>query len=231
MKKINLILFLFFVSAFGLAQQNKFSCGLVGGYDSYSLKAKNSFGFTHEFNPKLAFSIGLQFQYNFNEKLFSKSGLLYSVKGYEVDYNFNFIATDPIYLDPAIPKSGKFDVKTIALPLSLGYYFKNSEKVKVSSAIGVFSEYVINTNTETTSQTDKVTNSTKLPYPMSTLLFSSQLNLGIEYHFTKKLYLGATPYFRYAFNKVKDLQMEFNSVSIGGYISLNYKFIKKPIEE
>lgn len=230
MKKLSVLTILYLICFVGFAQENKFSLGVVGAYDNYSLNVKNNFGFGHEYTPTLAYSLGLQVQYNFNEKLFLQSGVLYAVKGYEVEYNF--IAIDPVYLDPAIPQSAAVTFKNIAAPVLFGIYIKSSEKFKISTAIGMFSEYTINT-TETSVYNGVEKSSKQLSNYMGSLFFSGQFNLGAEYHFSKKLYVNLTPYYRYRINKfgVGNGEMEFNRSSFGGFIGLNYKFIKKSKEE
>lgn len=230
MKKIGLILFLsltFFSGAF--TQPNKLSFGVIGIYDNYTLKTRNNFGFNHEYASKLSFTSGINIQYNLNEKCFIKSGILYVKKGYEVD--FNFIAIDPIYLDPAIPNVAAIDINVLAIPTMFGYYIINKDKFKLSSSIGMFNEYVFKTTSTFINHMGTEYKSSELPSNMSRMYFSSQLNLGVEYHFSERWYLGLSPYFRYAFNTIGSSKMDYSPISYGGGISLNYKLTNKPKEE
>ena len=220
MKNIIIATIFFLIYGFAISQENKFSLGLVGSYDKYSAQPITSFGESNNYETTLAFGLGLNFQYNFNEKLFLRSGLHYAKKGYKVDYNFTFIDAN----DPFIPKESNLKIHGIGIPVIMGYYLKNGTKFKVSSSIGFINEIVIKIAETSTYEDNSTRDSKNLSNELPKFFLSTQFNIGVEYHINEKIYFNIEPYFRYGFNKIGDNLMEFNPISYGGLIGLNYKF-------
>jgi hypothetical protein len=219
MKKIILIFSILLLSNVLLGQENKISIGLLGSLDKYEFDFKPIIGFDHEYEINPAYSFGLTVQYNVTERIISKGGFQYSEKGYKLNYAYNFM--DPG--DPFIPRSTNLKVRYLSIPLFLGYYFKNREIIKLSSSIGIVSDFLINNNEKSVFEDDTERESEFLNRNLNQFLLSSQVNIGIEYHLEKKLIFIIEPYLRYGLNAVDDDIMESNSISYGGIISVNYK--------
>ena len=219
MRRIILILSILFISNSLIGQGNKISIGLSGSLDNYDFDFKPIIGFDHEYEINSAYSFGLNVQYNITERLFSKGGVQYSRKGYNLDYKYIFIDSG----DPFIPRETNINTCNLSIPLFLGYYFKNGELIKLFSSLGIVSDFLLN-NTETTVfEDDSNRESEFLNQNLNQAIFSTQLNIGFEYHVGEKLFFTIEPYLRYGFNAVDDDIMESNLISYGGILSVNYK--------
>lgn len=214
----------FFLSIFFLkGQENKITLGLTGGYDYYSIDFNPTTGFNHEYEKTLGYSAGLTIQYNNNEKIFIKSGVGYTKKGYEVTYKFDFITIDPIVNDPVFPKNSTVSFYYMNVPLTLGYYIKNSGKIRISIDGGLNNEFLL-TNTETTVFGGNATRNTELlSQNFPSYLSSIQFNAGLEYNLWKKFVFSLHPYFKYNFNVIKNESIELNSSMYGITLEINYK--------
>jgi hypothetical protein len=231
MKRIVITLILTCSIAFVTGQENKFSLGFIGGYDINNIEETNLFGITqgHDYSIEPSFSFGLLVRFNFNERLFLKSGIDYTKRGYNVGY-INFIAIDPIINDPAIPKESTLTINYLNIPLSLGYYIKNKGNLRLFVTSGANTEFLPFSSTQSISYNGTESNSSSnqsLPF----ILFSVQQNLGVEYHIRKKLFIAFNPYLRYTINELSTNEVFYEKTSYGIQLSINYKFLKKEKDE
>jgi len=72
-----------FSSFIAFGQENKISFGLESSIDKYNFDFEPFFGIDQKQITHLGYSFGLRVQYNLNDKLFLRSGVLYSEKGYK----------------------------------------------------------------------------------------------------------------------------------------------------
>jgi len=232
MKKLQLFLALSLVTLFVNGQQNKFSLGINSSLDYYTIDFNSpQIFYNHQYKTTASYSYGLNVQYNFNEQLFLQSGASYSKKGYQLIYDFRLVAIDDPSLDPAIPSESKLKLSFINIPLMLGYYLKKEGKVRLSVATGVNNEILLKSSETTLFGGGKTKTSKILSQTTASFLSSAQLNLGIEYHLGNKLFFSITPYFRYGFNTINDVSINFNSISYGGVFSINFKLFTQKEEE
>lgn len=219
MNRIILVCSLLLFSNIINGQENKISIGFLGSFDKYDFDFKSITGFEHAYKMNSAYSFGLGFQYNISENILLKSGLQYSEKGYQLDYEFNFI--DPG--DPLIPRETKLKTNYLSIPIVLGYYIINGDKIKLSPAFGFVGEFLI-CNDETSAFGDNSERESEfLNQNLNKVLLSPQLNISFEYHIGEKIFLAMEPYLRYGFSSVYTDIIESNSISYGGIFSINYK--------
>ena len=221
MKNIIITTILFFIYGSVTSQENKFSLGVVGSYDNYSLQALKNFGsdvYTFDIIP--AYRLGFDFRYQTNNHLFVESGLLYTDKGYKVNYHFIFI--DPN--DPLIPKESTVKLRSLGVPIMLGYNIKKGDKLNFYTSVGFLNEIVFDISETSIFEDDSIKESNNVSKKIAKFFLSTQLNLGVGYQFNDKVELNISPYIRYGLNKISNNLMEFNPISYGGLIGLNYKF-------
>ncbi|MCK4661614.1 MAG: PorT family protein [Bacteroidales bacterium] len=220
MRKIILIFGIVFTSILVSGQENKISTGLASSVDYYNMfDFKSIVGFNHKYETNSAYSIGLRFQYNINEKLSLRSGLLYSEKGYKKNYNYIFMDAG----DPLIPKESNLKISYLNVPLIIGYYLINKGNIKFSSSTGIISEFLISNTEISVFEDNSERNSEFLNQNLNGILLSAQVNVGLEYHMGKNLFFTIEPYVRYGINKIDDVIMNSNPISYGGILSVNYK--------
>ena len=153
MKNIVIITIFFLIYGSVTSQENKFSLGVAGSYDNYSLQALKSFGsdvYTFDIIP--AYALGIDFRYQTNNHLFFESGLFYTDKGFKVNYRFIFI--DPN--DPFIPKESTVKLRSLGVPVILGYYIKGGNKLKFYISVGFLNEIVFDISETSTFEDDSI---------------------------------------------------------------------------
>lgn len=217
MKRLITLSIILLLSNFSFGQENKISIGILGSLDKFDLNPKASFNTNYEINP--AYSFGLNLKYKFSERLFTKGAIQYSKRGYELDYEFNLM--DPG--DPNIPRETTIQLNYIGIPLFIGYNLYNGEKFKIAPSLGLVSELLINDNESSIFEDDSERESEILSQNLDKIIFSSQLNLSLDYHFSDIIFLSLEPYLRFGFNENENDFVKSNSISYGGILSINYK--------
>lgn len=219
MKKLSIILIILLVSNLSFGQENKFSIGILGSFDKFDYDFKPITGFNHEYNINSAYSLGLNVKYNFAERLFAKGATQYSKRGYQLDYDYNFM--DPG--DPYIPRETTIKLSYIGIPIFIGYNLYNGERFKIAPSVGLVSEFLISDTETSVFEDNSERESEFLNQDLNKFLISSQLNLAFDYHFSDKIFLSLEPYVGIGFNAIDEDKIKSNSISYGGIFSINYK--------
>ncbi len=218
MRRIILFLSVVIFSNYLFAQKNQLSIGLSGSLDTYDYNFRlneNQYG-EYETNP--AFSLGLNFKYNFSEKLFAKGKFQYSGKKYKWIYDYTLV--EPV-AGTLLAEYVDYKLDYVGIPFFIGYYILNGDKFKMGPSAGLVPEFFINS-----SQTAIYTDGSKEecePSDFNKILLSAQINLAFEYHLGNKLFISMEPYFQPGFNTINRDHMESPSLSYGGTVSINYK--------
>jgi len=219
MRKFIIILSVVFASILVKGQENKFSIGIEGTIDFYNYFFKQTSG--EQFKALPGYNAGYRFQYNINEKLSLHFGILYSMKEYKKDYIYFIISGFP-------PRTTKLKSYYLNIPFSIGYRVFSRGKLSIYPSVGMISG-IFDESKEMTlfyGYRDEEP-SDYLNQNLSKFLLSAQLDLGFEYMFLKRLFITIAPYFNYGINKMDNAIMNSNSISYGGMLSINYKFMKK----
>jgi len=220
MKKVAFILFSLVLTVSLFGQENKISIGLIGSFDKYWFDTHPSF--VSVFDNDAA-SFGFNIQYNFTERLHVKSYFELSKANQELVYYFITLNEEP---DPLIPGKTNLDVTYFGIPVLLGYYLMNNKSVKLSTSAGVVSEFLITDDEMSEFQDGSKKESEFLIKDLNRTRFSAQINVGLEYHFTKSLFMALEPYFRFGFQSSDNIFTEQKPFSFGGIVSINYKMLK-----
>ncbi|MDD2529040.1 MAG: outer membrane beta-barrel protein [Lentimicrobiaceae bacterium] len=109
MKKTSLFLVLFLLVLLANGQVNKISIGIIGSPDFYNYQFKSVPGFEHEYKTKINYSLGLSINYNFAENASVKTGLLFSTKGYILEYSWAIAEPN----DPLIPQESNIECQLL----------------------------------------------------------------------------------------------------------------------
>ncbi|MDD4598777.1 MAG: outer membrane beta-barrel protein [Lentimicrobiaceae bacterium] len=148
MKKTSLFLVLFLLVLLANGQVNKISIGIIGSPDFYNYQFKSVPGFEHEYKTKINYSLGLSINYNFAENASVKTGLLFSTKGYILEYSWAIAEPN----DPLIPQESNISVSYLDMPLLVSYDFLHLDNLSISVApclrygLNTISDEVIESN-------------------------------------------------------------------------------------
>jgi len=219
MKKLIIISTFLLLSTLSFGQENKFSIGILSSFDKFDYDFKPITGFNHEYDINSAYSFGLNVKYNFAERLFAKGAILYSKRGYKLNYDYTLMEPG----DPYIPRETTIKLDYIGVPLFVGYILYNGEKFKIAPSLGLVSEFLIRDNETSVFGDNSERESEFLNQNLNKFLISSQLNLAFDYHLSDKIFLSLEPYLRIGFNAIDNDIIKSNSISYGGIISINYK--------
>lgn len=204
-------------------QVNKLSLGIVGSPDFYNYQLKSVSGFDHESKTRINFSLGLTLNYNFTTRIYVKSGLLFSTKGYQINYAWRNIGAN----DPSIPQASKINLSYIELPVMVAYQFAKYNRMSFYASTGIVNSFLINENETTTmgDGSEKATEFSKSMYhhKFNKTLFSIDLELGLKYNLNERVYLSIAPYLRYGVNKISDELLASNPMSYGARLGLHYR--------
>ena len=221
MKKI--ILFSVFVLFAILAngQNNKLSIGITGSPDFYNYQFKSSQGFEHEYNTKVNYSLGLSLKYNFAERYSVKTGLLFSTKGYILDYSWLIAQTN----DPLIAQKSNINLSYLDIPVLVSYEFYQRDKLSLYTSTGLIMSFLINEDETSTmgDGTEKETEFSKTTFnqTFNNTLLAIDLEFGLKYNLNKKLFISLAPYLRYGLNKISDEVLESNPISYGASFGIH----------
>lgn len=201
------------------SQETKLSTGVLGSWDSYDFDFQET-GTNNAFEATTAFSFGVIAQYHITERIAPRMGVFYTQKGYSLDYDFQFINPG----DPSIPRTSELSVRYIGIPLLFTYYLIPESAFRLSSSAGVVPEFLVGDEEVLEFEDGSERESLLLNQNLTSVLFSAQWNIGVEYHFAKRFFLAAEPYARYGFNTIDPDVVGSNTLSYGAILSFNYKW-------
>jgi Outer membrane protein beta-barrel domain len=204
-------------------QSSKLSVGITGSPDYYNYQFKSIAGFPEEYKTKLNYSLGILMDYNFSEKFSFQTGLIYSTKGYNV--NYSWIGSD--LNDPAIPLTSRFNINYLDIPILVSYNFLNKENFSLFTSAGIVTSFLtdekvvskMGDGSESETEFSNITENQKL----NNILFAADVELGLKYNVTEKLYISVAPYLRAGLIKINDQVLESNPISFGANFGLHFK--------
>lgn len=247
MRKIFFLLLILLFTLNGKSQDKSFAIGIQSNIDIYN----NSFwGFPntvvldsltfefpkgeHKFVQKLNFSIGLVSEYKLN-KLYLKTGVLYSTKDYKIDYDMDYYTaasngTTIIYspLDYSILRFRYLDID-----LGIAYEVHKFGKLNIISGAGfktgllLHKESKISYKNDNTVYIDKNNTDYLVQHQPNKVLCAIYFDLGIKYNTNKKLSVLLSPFFAQYLNQISPLPMNRNTMEYGIKFSIMYNFKNK----
>jgi len=159
-----------------------------------------------------------------NDKLKFKSGLLFSVLRYKLDYEF--ITPDTTY-DPLVPEESYIHLNYLKLPAMAGYCFINREKWRITPFIGFNTHFLLNSSENTIQQ-----NGEKLTFDFNTrdlrkIYLSAQLDVEFEYFIFSNLLFSVNPYLNTGINELNRFGIVTKPNAFGVEIGLMYAINRK----
>ena len=222
MKKTSLFSILLLLTILVNGQVNKLSIGIIGSPDFYNYQFKSIPGFDHEYKTKTNYSLGLSMNYNFAEKISVKTGLLFSTKGYILDYSWGNIEPN----DPLIPLESNINVSYIDIPVLVSYDFVHQDKLSLFASTGIVTSFLIKEKEISKmgdgSEKETEFSKTGLNQKFNKTIFAIDLELGLKYNLSEKLFISIAPYLRYGLNKISDEVLESNPMSYGASFGFHF---------
>ena len=221
MKRSILISTLLLLASLVNAQDSKFSIGITGSPDIYNYEFKPIPDFYHTYKTKTNYSIGLSVSYNFAERFSVKSGLLYSTKGYIL--NYSWIGAEPN--DPFIPVESNMNINYLDVPVLISYDFLQLDKLSLFTSSGIVASFLIDENETSTmgDGSEKETDFSRVMFNQSfnNTLVAIDLEVGLNYNINQKVYVSVAPYLRFGLDKISDEVLESNPISYGASLGLH----------
>jgi hypothetical protein len=205
-------------------QENKLSIGIAGSPDFYKYQFKSIPGFAHAYKTKTGYSLGLSMNYNFVEKFSVKTGLLFSTKGYILEYSW----APAEFNDPLIPRESGINLSYLDIPVLAAYDFVDSDKLSIYASAGIVAGFLVNEKEISTmgDGTDKETDFSGTLYnqDFNKILLAINIEPGLKYSLSKKIFVSVAPYLRYGLNKISDEVLESNPWSYGASFGFHIYF-------
>lgn len=148
--------------------------------------------------------------------------MLFSTKGYILLYSWgNFEPNDPL-----IPLESNINLSYIDIPVLVSYDYVQDDKLSLFAASGVVTSFLIKEKeiSKMGDGTEKETEFSKtgLNQKFNKTLFAIDLELGLKYNLSGKLFISIAPYFRYGLNKISDEVLESNPISYGASFGFHF---------
>jgi opacity protein-like surface antigen len=222
MKKIHLITVLLLMTFVVKGQVNKLSIGLFSSPDAYNYSFNKIPGFDHKYKTRINYSTGLIMQYNLNENFVVRTGLLYSTKGYLLDYAFIFMEPN----DPLIPRESNVKLSYCDIPIMVSYNFINDGRLSLYASSGIIGSILINDKEISIMEDDseKETEFSKVLFnqKFNSTVFAIEFGLGLKYNLNEKVFISLVPYLRYGLNKINNDVLKSNPMSYGIGAGFNF---------
>jgi len=222
MKKASLFSILILLTILVNGQANKLSIGIIGSPDYYNYQFKSIPSFDHEYKTQTNYSLGLSMNYNFSEKFSFKTGLLFSTKGYIL--NYSWVTAEPN--DPLIPQESNIKLSYLGIPLLVSYDFLHLDKLSLFASTGIVTSFLIKEKEISTmgDGTEKETEFSKTSFNQnfSTALFAIDFEIGLKCNLSERLFISIAPYLRYGLNKISDEVLESNPMAYGARFGVHF---------
>lgn len=229
--KMRLLLTLFIIlaiSQMAKAQEKGFSIGMGGSFDKHINEYRERLDFPIP-NPKfydiLEYSFGLQVNYLFNERLGIRSGVSYARKGYMVTYDWVLYDINGL-LDPLIPVRSEYRLAYLDIPIGVYYQVVSTNRYHLSPSIGIMNSILIGEREVTEmllGEMKETDYNTSEPNPY---LLGARLGLINDFNLNESIFISLEPYVMYNFTKLNDTDIVNSDFAFGGYLSVNYRFIR-----
>lgn len=226
------ILFIFlFISNFSFAQdkekkvprhRTKLSIGLTGSPDYYAYDFKLNDSYHLSYKSKLNYSYGVTMVYYPIKFISFRVALLYSTKGYTVNYSYN--ASNPPSADSI--KAQTFNASYLDVPFILHFNLVHKDRVQLFLAAGIIPGILLSKAGEYVKTNGFTISNPSQTKDFNSLLAGTSYSLGLKFNLSPRIGLGLEPYFRYYLTKI-DKSMGSNPVSFGGKFALYINFHHK----
>ena len=235
MKRSIFLILLFTLTTAALTAQEKtkkipkhktvMSLGLTLSPDVYVYDFKTYSDFSFTYKSEFNYSIGLTAVYYPIKFISLRGALLYSTKGFSLDYNYTSNNTG---IDPdSLPSQSSLKADYLDLPLILHFNIIHKDRIQLFLAAGIVPGILLKKAEETLFKSNRQSETDDLSKHFNEFIAGTIYSIGFKYNFSPKLGLGFDPYIRYYLNKIDKQSMEGNPVSFGGKFSMYINFIHK----
>jgi hypothetical protein len=206
--------------------RTKFSLGITGSPDYYVYDFNVNNNYHLSYKSKLNYSYGITAVYYPVKFISFRVALLYSTKGYTVNYTYN--ASNPPTADSLTTQT--FNATYLDVPLILHFNLIHKDRVQLFIAAGIVPGILLNKAGEYVKTNGLIISDPGQVKNFNTLLTGTSYSLGLKYNLSPKIGLGIEPYFRYYLTKIDKETMGKTPISFGGkfaiYINFNHKHHK-----
>jgi hypothetical protein len=201
------------------------SIGLTASPDIYIYDFKAHNDFTFDYKSQVNYSAGLTFVYYPIKFISIRTSILYSTKGFSLDYKYS--ASNPSLNPDTLANKTNLVANYLDVPIILHLNLIHKDRIQLFLAGGIVPGILLNKAQETFYKNNTQKPTTDLSKNFNQFLAGTIYSIGFKYNFSAKLGLGFDPYFRYYLNKIDKTAMSGNPVSFGGKVSLYINFIHK----
>ncbi len=190
--------------------------GVSGSYDSYGYSFVSQEPFDHTYSQRTSYSAGLNFGYDLNEMFSLRSGVLYSKKDYELDFEFRVITPG----DPNIPDLWTYKNSYLEIPLQVDYRFVRKEKINVGASLGWITSFLVKDKRITISDAGTGSTYVNENTDLNKTLMALSASVSFEYVFNETVSVLMEPYSRWWMQPFDTVSMNENPTSTGISIGL-----------
>lgn len=201
------------------------SIGLTASPDIYIYEFKAYPDFSLKYSSQINYSTGITLVYYPVKLLSIRASILYSTKGFSLDYNYN--AVPPGASPDSLASKTRLIADYLDIPVILHLNLIHRDRVQFFLAAGVVPGILMQKAQQTLFRNNTERNTDDISRNFNSFLAGTIYSIGFKYNFSQKFGLGIDPYFRYYLNRIDKHSMSSNPVSFGGKISLYINFIHK----
>ena len=226
MKKILILIFGFGFGQLINAQEKGLSLGFGGSLDiRLNDYYENHIGVKSQFSNILKSSVGIQINYQLNDRVGLRSGILYSGKGYKIIYKN--VDTEDKEVSPVIPLESESRLNYVDIPLSIYCQVLKSNRYTLSPSLGIMNSVNIRESKiyemRDGTRNEKTFNSSNT----NKYLLGARLGLINNFKLSSNIFISFESYLIYELYNLNDTDIEKPEIPFGGILSVNYKFNKK----
>lgn len=195
--------------------------GLTASPDYYIYDFKNQPGLRFSYKSSFNYSLGITAIYHPVKFISLRASLLYSQKGYSLDYNYA-VSTPGV-----VPTSSELGVAYLDIPLMIHLNLIHKDMVQLYLSAGLVPGIMFDKIETTVFSDNSQSNSTSMSEHLNTFLAGTTYSIGFKYNLSPSLGLGIDPYFRYYLNKIDREAMGDNPISFGAKFALLINILHK----
>jgi hypothetical protein len=204
--------------------RTKLSLGITASPDIYVYNFKVDSAYNLNYQYKYNYSFGFTAVYYPVKLLSVRLAVLYSTKGYSVDYSYKASNSGT-----SLPRKNNFDVAYLDVPLILHLNLIHKDRVQLFLSAGIVPGILLSKASEIVYRDSTTVSDQNLSKNFNSLLAGTAYSIGFKYNLSPRIGLGLEPYFRYYLNRI-DKTMDKNPISFGAkfalYINLHHKHHK-----
>jgi hypothetical protein len=201
------------------------SLGLTASPDIYIYDFKAYPNFSFSYNSKVNYSAGITAVYYPVKFISLRTALLYSTKGFSLDYNYQ--TTAPAVNPDSVAVNTELKADYLDIPIILHFNLIHRDRIQLFIAAGFVPGILVSKAQETLYKSAKTRATDDLSKNFNEFVAGTIYSIGFKYNLSPKFGLGFDPYFRYYLNKIDKQAMSANPVSFGGKVALYINFIHK----